>query len=198
MKRLSGIFVTLTILIVLGAGTAWAGTYFSGNLGFAIRSDSKLTRNSGRFDNDPALVVNAAVGTSLRDNFRIEGEIGYHRNGADRTTTGQDFSFSVLSFMGNAYIDLHNKSALTPFFGVGVGFGIAGASEDSADTSDSDFVGAAQLMAGAAYDLSAKASLTFQYRYFFTSDPDFNLAGPGFFETEYDSHDFLFGARFRF
>jgi opacity protein-like surface antigen len=59
-------------------------------------------------------------------------------------------------------------------------------------------VGAVQLMAGLGYDISPKATLTFGYRYFTTTDPDFALAGPGFFETEFNSHDFLFGARFRF
>ncbi len=60
-------------------------------------------------------------------------------------------------------------------------------------------VGAFQFMLGLAYDLSPKAALTFGYRYFLTTDPDFALATPGVsFETEYTSHDFLFGARFRF
>jgi opacity protein-like surface antigen len=54
-------------------------------------------------------------------------------------------------------------------------------------------------MAGLGYDISPKATLTFGYRYFTTTDPDFILATTGGpFETEYSSHDFLFGARFRF
>jgi len=201
MKRIVGL--VFGVLVLLIAAQAWAqarpqGLYLSGNIGFGIRSDSKLTGSAGEFDNDPAFVINGALGIRLKQNFRVEGEIGYHLNAADRTSNGQDFNFSVISFMGNAYFDIPTQSPLTPYLGAGLGFGIAGGSEDSFDTSDSDLVGAFQLMAGVGYDISPKATLTFGYRYFTTTDPDFVLAGPGFFETEYSSHDFLFGARFRF
>ena len=197
MKRIFGIL--LMGWVVLTAAPVWsADTYLSGNLGFAFRPDSKLTGSSGKFDNDPALILNGAIGTTLQSNLRVEAELAYHTNKADRTTTSQDFNFSVLSLMGNAYIDIINQSKLTPFFGAGLGLGSAGASEDWRDSSDSDIVVTGQLMGGVAYDISPKASLTFQYRYFRTTDPAFNLNGPGFFETEFISHDFLFGARFWF
>ena len=197
MKRLAGILLGSIILIT--AAPVWAqSTYLSGNIGFGIRSDSKLSGGSGKFDNDPALVINGAIGMEMEKNFRVEGEIGYHYNTADRTTNGQNFTFSMLSFMGNAYVDFPIQSPLKPYVGAGLGVGLAGASEDSFDSSDSDLVGAVQLMAGLSYAINPKATLNFGYRYFTTTDPDFSLAGPGFFETEFTSHDFLFGARFRF
>lgn len=201
MKHIFGLLVG--VLIILMAAQVWAQSrpqnlYLSGNIGFGIRSDSKLSGASGKFDNDPAFVINGAIGMQLRQNIRVEGEIGYHLNGADRTSNGQEFNFSVLSFMGNAYFDIPTKSPLTPYVGAGLGLGLAGGSEDTFDTSDSDVVGVVQLMAGVGYDISPRATLTFGYRYFTTTDPDFALAGVGFFETEYTSHDFLFGARFRF
>ena len=197
MKRLVGIL--LGSMLLLTAAPAWAQqTYLSGNIGFGIRSDSKLTGGSGKFDNDPAIVINGAIGMKMKQNFRVEGEIGYHFNAADRTTTGQNFNFSMLSFMGNGYVDFPIQSPLRPYVGAGLGVAIAGASEDSFNSSDSDLVGAVQLMAGLGYDISPQATLNFGYRYFTTTDPDFSLAGPGFFETEFTSHDFLFGARFRF
>ena len=201
MKRVFGLAIGFLALLV--AAQAWAQSgpqslYLSGNIGFGIRSDSKLTGSAGQFDNDPAFVINGAIGTRLKENFRVEGEIGYHLNAADRTSNGRDFSFSVISFMGNAYFDIPTQSPLTPYLGLGLGFGIAGGSEDSFGSSDSDLVGAFQFMAGLGYDISPKTTLTFGYRYFTTTDSDFALAGPGFFETEYTSHDFLFGARFRF
>jgi opacity protein-like surface antigen len=202
MKRIAGLVTG--ILTLLFATQVWAqyrteGMYLSGNIGFGVRSDSKLTGSTGQFDNDPAFVINGAIGTKLKEKFRVEGEIGYHLNTANRTQTFQDFNFSVLSLMGNAYIDIPTQSPLKPYLGAGLGFGIASASEDSFDSSDSDLVGAVQLMAGISYDISPKAALTFGYRYFTTTDPSFALATPGvFFETEYNSHDFLFGARFKF
>ena len=200
MKRFAGF--SIICLIVLITSPAWAQQkYISGNIGFGIRSDSKYTGGSGQFDNDPAFVVNGAVGMEVKQNIRVEGEIGYHRNGADRTTTSQDFNFSMISFMANGYFDIPTQSPIKPYVGGGLGVGLAGASEDTLDTSDSDLVGALQLMVGVGYDISPKATLTFGYRYFMTTDPDFFLnvqSGPDFFETEFDSHDFLFGARFKF
>jgi opacity protein-like surface antigen len=199
MKRIAGLVTG--VLALLFATQVWAQSqskdlYLSGNIGFGIRSDSKMSGASGQFDNDPAFVINGAIGTRLKENFRVEGEIGYHLNGANRTFNRQHFFFSVLSFMGNAYFDIPTKSALTPYLGAGLGFGIARG--DVSNGTDTDLVGAIQLMAGISYDISPKAALTFGYRYFTTSDPGFALPLVGSFETEYTSHDFLFGARFRF
>ena len=169
------------ILVVLFAAQVWAqerqNLYISGNVGFGIRSDSKLTGSSGTFDNGTAFVIDGALGTRLNENFRVEGEIGYHWNGADRTSNGQDFTFSVLSFMGNVYFDIPTQSPLTPYLGLGLGFGIAGGSEDSFGTSDSDGVGAFQLMVGLGYDISPKATLTFGYRYFHHHGSGFCFGG---------------------
>ena len=118
---------------------------------------------------------------------------------ADRTTTTfPDYSFSMVSLMGNAFFDIPTGLPLRPYVGAGIGFGIAGASEDLFDSDDSDLVGAFQLMAGLGYDISPRATLTLGYRYFTTSDPDFVLAPGQFFETEFTSHDIQLGARFRF
>ena len=132
MKRIFGLVIG--VLILLFATQVWAQSrsqsmYLSGNIGFGIRSDSKLTSSAGQFDNGTAFVINGAIGTMIKENFRVEGEIGYHWNGADRTSNGQEFDFSVISFMGNAYYDIPTQSSLTPYLGLGLGFGIAGGSE---------------------------------------------------------------------
>ena len=105
----------------------------------------------------------------------------------------------MVSFMGNGYFDIPTNSPLRPYVGAGLGFAVAGVEEEigGLTSTDSDLVGAFQLMAGVGFDISPRATLTFGYRYFNTTDPDFFTAfGP--FETEFTSHDFLFGARFRF
>ena len=198
MKRFAGWL--MVGVIVFNAAPSWAeGRYVSGNIGFGIQSDAKAAGIAGTFDNDPAFVINGAIGTHLRENIRVEGEIGLHTNTADRTSNNQEFNFSVVSFMANGYFEIPTQSPLTPYVGAGLGFGIAGASEDTFNSSDSDLVGAVQLMAGLGYQINPKVTLTFGYRYFTTSDPDFLLATPGvFFETEFTSHDFLFGARILF
>ena len=204
MKRIFGLVTG--VLVLLFAAQSWAQTqtrshtlYLSGNIGFGIRPDAKAIGLSGKFDNDPAIVLNGAIGIELLKHFRLEAEAGFHSNSAERTTTAfPDYGFSMVSLMANAYFDIPTGLPLRPYVGAGIGFGIAGASEDFFDSTDSDLVGAAQLMVGLGYDISPKATLTIGYRYFNTSDPDFVLAPAGFFETEYTSHDILFGARFRF
>jgi OmpA-OmpF porin, OOP family len=80
-----------------------------------------------------------------------------------------------------------------------LGFAVVNVEEDLGFTADeSDLVGAFQLMAGVGFDISPRATLTFGYRYFTTTDPSYNLPISGPFETEFTSHDFLVGARFRF
>ncbi len=205
MKHIFGWVIGVLVLLI--AAQVWAQEpqerthklYLSGNFGFGVRPDAKATGLSGKFDNNLAVVLNGAFGIELAEYFRLEAEAGFHTNAADRTTTTfPEYGFSVLSLMGNAFFDIPTGLPLRPYVGAGVGFGIARASEDIFDSSDSDLVGAFQLMAGLGYDISPKATLTIGYRYFTTTDPDFVLAPSQFFETEYTSHDILFGARFRF
>ena len=205
MKHIIGLVVGFIVLLI--AAQSWAqsqanphGLYLSGNIGFGIRPDADIAGPSGnKFDNDPAFVINGAIGVELNPMIRVEGEIGLHNNTADVAGFPQDFTFSAVSFMGNGYFDIPTHSPLRPYVGAGLGFAVVNVEEDIGFTADdSDLVAAYQLMAGIGFDISPKATLTFGYRYFTTSDPSYNLPFSGPFETEFTSHDFLFGARFRF
>jgi opacity protein-like surface antigen len=204
MKRIFGLVIG--VLILLFAAQVWAqgrpqNMYLSGNIGFGMRPDADIAGPSGNvFDNDPAFVINGAIGVELNPMWRVEGEIGWHFNAADVAGFPQDFTFGVISFMGNGYFDIPTNSPLRPYLGAGLGFALVGVEEDffGLTDSDSDLVGAFQLMAGLGYEISPKATLTFGYRYFTTTDPTFTLFTSGPFETEYASHEFLLGARFRF
>ncbi|MCH8933161.1 MAG: porin family protein [Nitrospinae bacterium] len=201
MKRLTGFL--LAGLLLLTAAPAWAQqAYLSGNIGFGIRPDADISGSGGPFlpfENDPAIVIHGAIGVEMNPTIRVEGEIGFHVNTADQGGTGIDWTFRTISLMGNGYFDIPTQSPLRPYLGAGLGFAIVELEADDFGlvSSDSDLVAAFQLMAGLGYDISPKATLTFGYRYFTTSDPGFNTAF-GSFETEFTSHDFLFGARFRF
>ncbi|MCH6581362.1 MAG: porin family protein [Nitrospinae bacterium] len=145
-------------------------------------------------------IMGGAIGVELNPTIRLEGEIGLHVNTADQGGTGIDWTFRTVSFMGNGYIDFPMPSPFRPYLGAGLGFAIVDLEADDfgLTANDSDLVAAFQLMAGIGYEISPKATLTFGYRYFTTSDPSFVLPISGSFETEFTSHDFLFGARFRF
>jgi len=204
MKHIIGLVIGVLVLFI--STQVWAqaqvhaqGMYLSGNIGFGIRPDADFNGGPDQFDNDPAFVVNGAIGVELNPTIRIEGEIGLHANTADQGGTGIDWTFTTVSFMGNGYIDFPMPSPFRPYVGAGLGFAVVYLEEDLGFTADdSDLVAAFQLMAGIGYEISPKATLTFGYRYFTTSDPSFVLPFSGTFETEFSSHDFLFGARFRF
>ena len=206
MKHIIGLVVG--ILVLLFTAQSWAqsqptnphGLYLSGNIGFGIRPDANATGIPVDIQNDPAFVINGAIGVELTTMLRVEGEIGLHHNTADLSPFfTNEYTFSMISFMGNGYIDIPTNSPLRPYVGAGVGFALAGVEEETFGSStDSDMVGAFQLMAGLSFDISPRATLTFGYRYFTTTDPDFVVFPTGPFEMEYTSNDFLFGARFRF
>ncbi len=202
MKCILGLVVG--VLVLLFAAQVWAqvqpqGLYASGNIGFGIRPDGDINISSSPFENDPAFVINGAIGVELNPMIRIEGEIGFHYNTADQGGSPINWSFRNISFMGNGYFDIPTQSPLRPYVGAGLGLALVQLEGEffGVDDSDSDLVGAFQLMAGIGFDINPQATLTFGYRYFITTDPSFN-SGFGAFETEYTSHDFLFGARFRF
>jgi opacity protein-like surface antigen len=204
MKRVFGLAVGVLVFLVAAQSWAQSGPqnlYLSGNIGFNLRPDADI--NSGGisffpFDNDPGFVINGAIGAELNPMIRVEGEIGYRINAADQGPSPVDWTFQATSFMANGYFDIPTNSPLRPYVGAGLGFALINLEGDNFGTADdSDFVGAFQIMAGLGFDISPKATLTFGYRYFTTTDPDFNAAF-GSFETEFSSHDFLFGARFRF
>ena len=204
MKRIFGL--TTGVLILLITAQSWAqghpqNLYFSGNIGFGIRPDASATGITVDIQNDPAFVINGAIGAEINPLVRVEGEIGYHFNTGDLLPSfANEFSFSMVSFMANGYFDIPTNSPLRPYVGAGIGFAIAGVEEElfGATSTDSDLVGAFQLMAGLGFDLNPKVTFTFGYRYFTTTDPDFFTAFGPPFEMDYTSHDFLFGARFRF
>lgn len=195
MKRISGIIIASLVLLTAVPAFAQQAAYLSGNIGFGFRPDGDISSSTLPFENDPALVLNGAIGIELQQMFRVEGEIGYHVNTADQGGTGVDWTFRTLSLMANGYFDIPTHSPVQPYVGAGVGVAIVELEAESGGwtTSENDGVGAFQLLAGVGFEISPKAVLNFGYRYFVTSDPTYNG-----FSTEYSSHDFLFGARFRF
>ncbi|NIQ01885.1 MAG: outer membrane beta-barrel protein [Nitrospinaceae bacterium] len=192
------LFLFLSLLFATPAGAQ--DFYASGNLGFGIRSDATDTGGGGgRFINDPAFVIQGAVGTHLDPSIRVEGEVAFHHNTAEIPPFIDQFTFQVISFMGNGYLDLPTRSPVKPYLGAGVGFALSQLEDDifGATVSDTDVVLAFQLMIGMNFEIFPGITTTVGYRYFTTSDPGYNLGGT-LIEVDYTSHDVLFGARFYF
>ena len=195
------------------------GPYFSGNVGLSLLADSDTTL-PGIFNAevtfDPGVRVSGALGYDF-GKFRAEGEISYRLNDTDEGTIGGipgsgpvNGDVAALSVMANGYYDIEMGNSLTPYIGVGIGFANLWADITAPNVStlqlidDSAIVFAYQFIAGLSFNLTnSPASITFDYRYFGTSDPNFDT-GPAFiaglpdFESEYSNHSFNIGVMYRF
>ena len=206
MKRLIVMAVFVLVFITTSTHAADKGMYVSGNLGLSIASDSDISVSGvdvAEISFDPGLVIGGALGYDY-GNIRAEGEIAYHFWDMDEITFGPlflgcpctgpiDGDASALSFMLNGYYDFPvANSSLAPYLGGGIG--VANITVDFAGFGDdSDVVFAYQFMAGIGFEINPSTTLTVGYRYFATTDPDFDGV-----EATVDSHDFSLGARFMF
>jgi len=184
------------------------GLYVSGNVGFAMASDSDYKdpvysglTTTGEYDTGPAL--GAAVGYGFGQ-IRVEGEIFYQKNdmdtvsisGASLDATGD---VTALAFLINGYFDFVNDSAFTPYISAGLGyaqidlndFNYTGSGDP--DFSSDDSVFAYQVGVGVGYAVTDTLTIDLKYRYMGAEDPEFEDT-----EAEFASHDFLLGVRFYF
>ena len=219
MKRLLVMAIFALVVITTSAQAADKGMYVSGIAGLSLVPKLDQEISGARVfepDFDPGIKIAGALGYDFGA-FRAEVEIGYLTNEAnDGVAIGSgsgpvEGDVSVLSFMVNGYYDIHTPNfSLVPYLGVGIG----GASIDAVIIApflapftqvvdDSATVFAYQFMAGFGWNVSPTITLTADYRYFATTDPEFtpgNAFVPGLpdLESDYSNHSFNFGARFAF
>lgn len=184
------------------------GPYVSGNIGFAMLSDSDVTDSTvpGKIidvEYDTGSALGAALGYDF-GNTRLEGEISYQKNDFEKANLPRvDFDLSgeitSLSLLMNGYYDFVNNSDFTPYFSAGLGFAEIEANDLNVhglglpDSNDDDTVFAYQVGAGVGYAINEKVTIDVKYRYFATSDHEFDTR-----EAEFASHNFLFGVRVNF
>jgi len=218
MKRLLVMAIFALVVITTSAQAADKGMYVSGIAGLSLVPKLDQEISGARVfepDFDPGIKIAGALGYDFGA-FRAEVEIGYLTNEAnDGVAIGGsgpvEGDVSVLSFMVNGYYDIHTPNfSLVPYLGVGIG----GASIDAVIIApflapstqvvdDSATVFAYQFMAGFGWNVSPTITLTADYRYFATTDPEFtagNFFGSGSpdLESDYNNHSFNLGARFKF
>jgi len=216
MKRFILTAILALVFITTSAHAADKGMYVSGNLGFSLLSDSTASIPgivTAQVSFDLGFRVGGALGYDFGA-YRVEGEIAYRLNDTDAGTVsggpGPVFGeVSATSFMANGYYDFPLANApWVPYLGFGVGFANIDADITApllsplALIDDSAIVFAWQIMAGFGYNISSTTTLTADYRYFVTADPEFS-PGPAFpglpdIESDYGNHSFNFGARFAF
>ena len=207
-KNLLIIFVCVLSFFFSAPVYSAEGLYMSGNIGFAMASDSDLTDSTvpGTTVNtefDTGLTLGAALGYDF-NRFRVEGEISYQTNDVDKIGAQGVFfdatgDATALSFLINGYYDFVNRSAFTPYISAGLGFAqvefnnlnISGLGFSGSN--DEDTVFAYQIGFGVGYAVTEKVVIDVKYRYFGTEDSEYDTT-----EAEFASNNFLFGMRVNF
>ncbi|MBP2301407.1 OmpA family protein [Azospirillum picis] len=143
-----------------------------------------------------------SAGYATAMGLRAELETAWRwRNRVDDTSSatpalnGVDGKMSSIAFMGNLLYDFKFGLPITPY--IGVGAGVAGVKQTLGGQSDRDWVFAYQGIVGASYDITDNLAVTLDYRYFATTDPEFDL-GPASSKGEYRNHTILAGLRYSF
>ena len=182
--------------------------YFSGSAGATFLADSNNTQKGGtvRIDYDIGLNVGAAIGYDF-GSIRAEAEVAYHYSHLQEASSGgvsvgADGAVSALSFMANGYYDFNFVNpSWVPYLGAGMGFANIDWDSDVAVgpfVDSSDIVFAYQLMAGVGFNISPSTTVTMGYRYFATSDPNFDDIFDVPYDSEYESHEVNLGVRVMF
>ncbi|QDH72190.1 OmpA family protein [Brevundimonas sp. M20] len=134
------------------------------------------------------------LGYRLNANWRIEAEAGYRESDElefDGLTVS-DVDASATSLMANVLYDFGNRdAAFRPFVGAGVG----AAKVEIEDVDDTAF--GWQLLAGAAWRMTERASLDLTYRYLNVADLEMS-DGVDSFSGDFEDHSVTLGLRYSF
>jgi len=102
-----------------------------------------------------------------------------------------DGDVSALAFMVNGWYDFDTGSKWVPYVGGGLGMAKVESTILSAESDDT--VLAYQVGAGVGYKLTENTTATLGYKYFGTSDPNFDGV-----DAEVGTHNFTVGVRLAF
>lgn len=203
-------FVCLSFFLVSSASAEMyvgvkGGLTWVGSMDITIPGDDLVTPTDiplpppaaedfvGELDFSTGWLLGVALGTTVADNFRVEGELEYRSSDFEIEGLEGEDTLNTISLMLNGYYDFQTGSALTPYVGAGIGW----ARHDIDDENVDDSVFAYQGTLGVCWALSDTMALDFAYRYFATADPEFG-DGEASQEMEYDSHNLTAGIRFKF
>ena len=165
MKKIKGISFILILFFFFAAG-ADAGTY--ARMKGIIHSGSDLDTGYG---------VGMALGFNF-DAIRFEGELEFR----DTEIEGTNIGIQMWDLLANVYVDFFNASMLTPYIGIGGGYGWFDI-DQGFDYDDTQFV--YQGTVGVNWDVTHNVKMDAQYRYLTDGD-------------EFKTNNFCLGLRFDF
>ena len=195
MKKICVVGLAIALMMSGLVSSVSATPYVSANFGLVSASDATLSGesgNAGELSMDSGFGFLAAVGNNF-DGLRGEAEVAYRTNDLNKTANGPVVGdISSLAVMGNLLVDLAISERVRPFLGAGMGLANIDAGSAALNNSD-DTVFAYQMIAGIGFPLTHITTLDLQYRYFATTNPEFDGI-----EAEYETHNFFAGLRFDF
>ena len=226
MKRSLVAVAVLTILAIPAISLAAPprpGPYVSGFIGVSVpqNTDVTFTEFGGNIfkdhvEFDPSINIGGTGGYDFGF-VRLEGELSY-KHGDIATVNDQtngvrfvnvDGNLGAFAMMFNGFIDLHNYSPITPYFGGGIGFAALHLTETTGIDpatgtvhglypSDDATPFAYQAGAGLEIALNRRVSLDLGYRYFATAKARFDKNIFTSTELKFESHNAVAGVRVKF
>jgi opacity protein-like surface antigen len=176
------------------------GPYLGVNVGITMPSDSDISDPSGngRISFDSGVALSATIGQKIGIG-RLEAELGYKKADLKKVfvdglgSAAVNGDISVLSLMGNGYIDFGANPSIKPYIMAGIGGAKLKLKSSDMDADEEDNVFAYQAGVGCGIAISKDVTFDVSYRYMGTSDANFNGT-----EVTYGSHNLLGGLRFSF
>lgn len=174
--------------------------YWSINSGLSFSADTTMRDDFGDsadIDYASGYMFSTAVGAALGTGLRVEAELALRGNEIDTVSYGGSTyegagDATIFTTMMNLYYDLPTGTSFTPYFGGGLGLGIATIDGDYSGSSSSTSM-AYQAGFGARFDLTRAAALDVGYRFFGLTKSDYDDI-----DGDYQSHNLQFGIMFRY
>ena len=191
--------------------------YLAGSVGLALpRTADARGAIDIRVDLENGGALAGAAGYAWRNGFRVEGQVWHQAFGVndvvirktgnipglDAGAPDPDGNASATFFTVNLAYDVETAGRWSPYAIGGVGAANIVYNDISRGNvriiDDSAWEMAFQFGLGLSYLFSGNWSAEASYRYAFTLDPMLNDAANDTVETEFATHNFLFGARYGF
>lgn len=215
MKR---IFILAGCLLALFPRTTLAaqgGWYLSAHGGGSILQSAENESTDGTFNMEfkPGYAFAAALGFDLAETYpaygrgRVEVEVAYRQNDLDEMEFQEggmaaEGEVTVASAMLNTFGEFRETAPYYPYLGAGVGVARIALKDVALGgrgfSDDEDTVIAWQVGAGLGWQVTDALVLDLGYRYFSAVNPTFTDATGEEFDSEFDSHTVLVGARLNF
>jgi opacity protein-like surface antigen len=194
----------VTLIAGMLAAPAYAASpcYVSSNIGAASFNDMEVIVHTtkvphGTILTDPGVSLTGAIGRQF-GNIRLEGELGYQRNNADKIKSSHGIfnltgNFSVTSYIANGYYDF-SIGAIKPYLTAGIGVAevnVHKVPDPPVVLNETHSTLGYQFGAGAAVPLAKNTFFDVRYRYFGTGTV--NLSDNG--DIKVPGNSFLAGVR---